>query len=413
MATWTVEHYEHEFTAIVVGDPEIEENGALINTVAPENLHFVWQLAELGPSEIDYEVSLTATDTITDDPVVSLDFVRPYFQDFALYRDAQLLMGGMITGLNIEAGGECVKIAGKDWLHYLERRMWPYDATLSYVNWPTGFRFKVTAAEIGQIVTDVIETVRDVSGNYPGPPNDLTFPSYSLKFVVDCDDTTVNRNYEISAFETSNVYDLVRSLSQMDKDDGGFDFYMTPDRPPATTFRLVYPEIGNPAVPIYTLEIDEPTAFANMLELGYTDSGPEASHVLGVGAGQATRAGGVNKHLRIVSARTRRLDKSGDFGDVKNLGTLESKTLAELNRAWRSIHEIPILVDPATIPNFWTVTQPGEYIMVDYDLFGHHVNSVQKIVSMDVTVDLEGNERVLFGLNQQVDGGATSVASDP
>jgi len=414
MPDWTVEHYEHEFTPVSVGHPEIKDDGALIQTVRPENLHFILNLGVVGPSEIDYEISLSALDEDGNPAVRKNDdgesLIAADRTDFALRRSdiGDPILAGMHTMVpDGQAGDECMKVAGKDWLHYLERRHWPYDAALSYVNWPDGFRFKVTAAEIGQIVKDILETVRDVSPNYPDPPDDDN-PSYSLGFTVDVDDTGKTINFEIPPFESSSIYELVQQLSQMDHpapgSGGGFDFYMSP----AKVFRLVYPELGNPAAPIYTLEVDVASELANMLETGFTNTGPTATHVLGVGAGRATRQGGVNKHFRANSARYRRLDKIADFGDVKNLDLLESLTAAELSFEANPIHEIPITIDPNAkdadgadlFPGFWSTARPGKYIAVTYDLGFHKIDSVQKIVSMDCTADNHGNETVVLGLNQ-------------
>lgn len=400
---WLVDHYEHEFVPVVVGEPEIEDSGELIETVRPENLHFILRLGSLGPEDADYEISRYALNEGSAS-AVSLDMVGAYRTDFRIRRSdiPTAILAGMHTaapsGDDGENPNDSVRIAGKGWLHYLERRCWPYDADLSYVNWPDGFRFKVAAAEIGDIIKDLLETIRDVSPNYPDPPDD-DFPSYSLAFTVDCDSTGHNRNFEIDAFESQSMYEIVQSLSQAEKTEGGFDFNMTPSK----VFRLVAPEDGDPDDPIFTLEVDAITHVANMLDAAFTNTGPEATHVLGVGAGTSTRQGGVNKHFRANSARYRRLDTVRDFGDVKDLDTLEGLTSGALSFGANPVHEIPITVNPADIPDFWNITRPGKYITVDYDFGWHHIESVQRIVEMDCSVDLEGNERVALSLNQYYD----------
>jgi hypothetical protein len=209
-----------------------------------------------------------------------------------------------------------VKISGKSYLHWLETRGWPYDASLSYVNWPSGFRFKVAAADIGQIVKDILETVRDLSPNFPsGPGSTLATRSFSLDFIVDVDEVGKNINFEIDRFDPQTLYDIVTGLGQGADDDGGFEFIMTVDK----VFRLAAPSFGDPDSPVLELAVDVDTNLPNMTAVSQTNTGPEATHVLGVGAGTSNRQGGVNKHFRKNSSIFRRIDKVSDFGDVKNL----------------------------------------------------------------------------------------------
>lgn len=386
-----------------------QHNRTLVARVAPENLRFTKQLGVMGPHDFDCEISLSATDP-EGRVVVSPAFIGPYRTDFELRRAdlAHPVMAGIITSFGgAGAGEEHVKISGKDWLHYLERRCWPYDATLSYVNWPDGFRFKATAAEIGQIVKDMLETIRDVSPAYPAAGT-----SYSLDFTVDVDNTGHSRNYEIGRFESQSIYDLIRDLASADKADGGFDFLMTWDK----KFRLVYPELGDPDAPAISLEIDAATQMVNMLELGQTNTGPEGTHYLGVGAGTSTKQGGVNKHFRNNSRIFRRLDVVKDFGDVKDLDALEAFTSSALSMGANPLHEVPVKVDPSAIPGFWTKVRPGVYADVRYDLgYARLPNEValpQRIVSMECDVDLDGNESVSLGLNQHFDISANAGLAD-
>lgn len=427
---WYLDHYEHEFTPVVVGMPAIQFDGNLIQTVRPENLHFVLRLGVLGAEDIDYELSRNALDT-GGGGAVSEDSVGAYRTDFQLRRsnnptpfvdpDEILVLAGMHTaapaGQDGETPNEFVKIAGKGYLDYLDHRIWPYDADLSYVNWPDGFRFKVVAGEIGQMVKDILETVRDVSPNYPSapdPPGAGGHPSYSMQYIVDCDDTTHNRDYEIAPFETSTILQLITTLAQAEKSQGGFDFYMYWDNVTdfAPKFRLVSPDVGDPTSPIFTLEVDATTHLANIREAEFTNTGPEATHVLGLGAGTASRQGGINKHSRENSARFRRLDKAADFGEVKDLDTLEGLTIESVGFGLQPVHEIPITVDARDITDFWSITRPGQYIQVNYDFGWHTVNSVQRIVEMDCTISLEGEERVVLSLNQYYDPDPADPVTD-
>lgn len=401
-ADWTIDLREHDRT--------------LVATVQPESLHFRMQLGVDGPHEINFETSMQATDE-DGQRIVRPAFVGPYRNDWYLKRVgvAHPIMAGPLTAPygGADAAEEHVKFGGKDWLHRLELRNWPYDFELSYVNWPDGFRFKVAAAEVAQIVKDVLETVRDLSPNFPGPP-DGGNPSYfePRGMTVDVDNTGKTRNYEIARFESSTIYDLIRDLASADKADGGFDFLITWDR----VFRLVYPELGDPNAPVIDLGIDPETGHVNMLAVEQTNAGPTCTHVLGVGAGSANKQGGVNKHFPHNSSIFGRIDKIEDFGDVKDLDALESLTSSYLSFHANPVHEVPVKVDPNQIPDFWTKVRPGRYADVHYDLgyarIPNEVNLPQRIVSVECVVDTDGNEEVTLGLNQHFNISANAGLDD-
>jgi hypothetical protein len=409
---WEIDYFNQDGSS----DPNSKD---LVATVRPENLQFTFQEGQNGPHEVNSECSRYAKD---DDGnfIVEDGFIGPYRSDFALRRSD--LTNPLITGMVTPYGGadpseDHVKISGKSYLHYLERRHWPYDPGdgetpgLSYVNWPDGFRFKVADADTGQIIKDILETVRDLSPNFPDPPGStLATRSFSLDFTVDVDDTGHNINYEITPFESQSIYELIKSLSEgVRADKAAFDFYMTWDK----VFRLVYPEVGDPAHPVLFLEVDVETGKANMTAAQQTNTGPQCTHVLGVGAGTSTKAGGVNRHFRHNSSIFRRLDEITDFGDVKNLGALISLTAGTLSFGANPVHEVSIEVDPNQIPHFWQrVRPPGQYVMVDYDLGYARINSVQKIVSIDCTVTPEGDETAVLNLNQHYNVDSSTGLAD-
>ncbi len=91
---------------------------------------------------------------------------------------------------------------------------------------------------------------------------------------------------------------------------------------------------------------------------------------------------------------------------------LERLTGGSLSTGVDPQHEIPIIVDPATIPGFWDLATPGAYIVVNYELTAHAVANTFKIVSMDASVDQEGNELVTLGINTAQDVVGSSGLDD-
>ena len=63
-------------------------------------------------------------------------------------------------------------------------------------------------------------------------------------------------------------------------------------------------------------------------------------------------------------------------------------------------HQVTLKVDPAKIPNFWTVIAPGYTLWINIDLIAHQIDSAQEIVNMNCSVNNEGDAIVDFGLEQ-------------
>lgn len=484
MAVWTLETYTHENV----------NGGALVNTIAPENLHFVLNLPQVGGvSTVDFEVSFGAVDAVSGEPLVSHDFISPKQHDFLLKRSDldDPIMGGIITEVSGQDDGDppidSVGVSGSDWLFYLTGRQWPYDADphddapngWSLVPWmgpagaggAGGLFYNIFASEIADIVRGILETIRDMSANWPADPDEMAnyrgvwlsgaayvvddcvsddgqiwkavadntgdeppsgswvaiFPSFSLPFTTDggdFDHTGKTIDYQIATFDTSSIFDLIQTLSQAGLENGGFDFEITWDK----RFKLHAPEIGDPDVPIFEIVVDGTPAFANALSVGFTNDGPRWTHFLGTAAGSAGggtnnatgNQGGINKHFRASSAAFRRWDGSSSFGTVRgknnaslaDLDLLESLTSLQLAFGSNPAHTIPIEVKPRDIDGFWLAARPGQYVNVIYDLGFHKINSVQKIISMDCTVDTEGEETVTLGFNQFYDASDTSGLDD-
>lgn len=420
MPAWKIDHLEHgDFMPTGAGADIEAGSDDPIATFSPDNLQFTLQLGKLGPGTISYEVGVGARNDLDDTLLVAHEFVGAYRTDFRLRRGDLAIMEGMHTPApsmsDEDRPVEKILIAGQDFLHYLQRRMWPYDADLSYVDWPDGFRFKVAGGEIGQIVKDILETVRDVSPNWPAAPDALGTGggmfSYGLGYTLDIDNTAVTTNYEISAMDTTTIYDLISALAGNARGLGGFDFGMSLSK----VFYLRYPELSTIDSPVATIEVDGDTFRANARSIGFTNDGPQATHFLGMGAGTSGQAGGVNRHFRANSAVYRRLDDSVDYGDVKNLTLLENLTGGALSTGANPIFEIPIVVNPADFPDvdFWNTFQPGVYVTVNYDLLAHALASAQKIVSMDCTVSQEGDELVTLGFNRGDQGDPSAGLADP
>ena len=68
----------------------------------------------------------------------------------------------------------------------------------------------------------------------------------------------------------------------------------------------------------------------------------------------------------------------------------------------QEVHEIELTVDPTIVGDFWETIRPGFAIWLRQDLQLHELNSAQRIVSMDCTIDNEWNAEVKLGFESDL-----------
>lgn len=371
MADWTVKH-------------RLRADNTLIGTFKPEALKFTLNDGE--PHVISYDISL-------GNPGVFHDFVGPYRTTFELWRDTTQIMGGLHTlPLNITTKDQAAHISGKDWLHDLERRHFPFDArdTHAYdhvINSPhvEGVTYQANQVDVALILKNILDKVYAMPYSLA-----LTYPTLTTNLGIPI-------NYQLALADDSDILSIVSGLSD---NYPGFHFEVLNSK----ELRLYSPHKYDIAVAndqslanhIYT------DAASGLLDVDFTNAGPEGTHIFGQGAGY----GGSPKIGSTLGALANqgvygRLDLSVDFGDIPSRALVESRTRARFGWGLQPVHEITIDVDPGAVgDSFWTLQRPGEAIWVNTDLYAHYLDSPQEIVSVDVTVDEEGNESATMALNQ-------------
>jgi hypothetical protein len=396
-----IEHMGHDFS--------------VFQTFRPENLHFVKKISEV--ESIEYEISNTARDNsgnliVYRDIPTDQDMVKPdkhYFRLFYTESDVRTdLMAGKIDATNMARGREFVRIQGKDWLGYLEQRKIPFNPNSGVPTWaddnlfgptitstipPDGTSYHVTGRDVGSIVEDVVTFA------FSKPHSDpmITAVEPLLGYTYD--------HFELALGDSTTILQIVDGLSEYWP---GFDYRVSVDR----ALVLWTPHrFGNPD----TTADDGPTG-ANIawtfgdtyghppLDLEFTNNGVQASHLLGRGAGsKGSKQYAIGKALGASDIQTAvgRIDDDVDFGEqAKTQGTVSMRTRKEFIFRAQEVHEITLTVDPRQIPNFWSVIRPGFAVWVREDMIMHEVNSAQKVISMDCTVNNQGDATVQLGLNQ-------------
>lgn len=357
MANWQIRHRTH--------------NGDLLHTIDPENLNFTINLDD--PHDISYEVS-TDNPVIEEENTAEGDWLGAYQHDWELLRDGEIITGmaGMVTSINIPSGQEVVKVTGKSWLHYLERRHYPFDP-----HNPLTWRLRMHNEDVCDIIHEMLTATlsRDYSLNI-----DL------LDLVAR---TTFDSSLRIEFGDTEDMLSKIKTLAE---GKPGFDFEILENK----EFRLYYPEYSDPTILAFMMITGSPETVVHTdsaLETEWTDNGPEGTHLLAFGAGSSYKMG--RNYGSTEGQQTfRRLDHSMDFGDQPNFDALEKLAKGALRAAVRPQREVPIKVAPENINDFWNVVRPGVYFESRTNIYGHQVTGTKKLVSIDAEITNEGEELV-------------------
>ena len=370
MAEWLVKH-------------RLREDDSLITTLRPEHLSFT--LNTDAPHELSYEVSLSS-------PAVFHDFVGPKRTTFELWRDDLQIMGGIHTNHAVSTSDQFCHVTGKDWMVDLTWRHFPFDPRDGHwydyaIGSPTtaGIAYQAAATDVAEIIKNLLDVTY-------GRPNslDLTYPTLITNLGIPV-------NFSLSIGDATSMYEIINGLSE---NYPGFHFEVLTTK----ELRLYSPHK-------YDIAVADDSSLANHIytdaasgleDVDFENTGPQGTHIFGQGAGlSGNRVGIALGTPALNEAVYGRIDMVEDFGDIPSAALVESRTRGAFNFGLQPVHEISITVNPMAIgPSFWTLQRPGEAIWLDVDLISHRIQSAQEIVSMDVTVDEEGNESCTMKLNQ-------------
>src|SRR4029078_9533119 len=91
----------------------------------------------------------------------------PYAANFEMWRGNSLVTDGMVTSINLNKDRDTILVSGKDWKHYLQRRIYPFSPE-DYITYADATRYacwdtwpKKWVQPDGQTVT-VNRMVRDL-----------------------------------------------------------------------------------------------------------------------------------------------------------------------------------------------------------------------------------------------------------
>lgn len=369
MARWTIEHSNTwDFSDI-------------FQTILPQNLHFIKRHRDIG--SIEYSISLSATDPVTGDRIVSRNFIRPYGTYWRLKRDNKVIMAGWHTALSGNLRGESVSVQGKDWADYLGKRHFPFD--------PRNRDYYVDTNQGGTVGVIGIWSNVDAIGPVKKILDETLAINYSIDFTYQSTDIGCDIYYRVDPGDTSSVLSLLDGVANSWP---GFEWDISPAR--HINFYVPF-KYGVPSsvVPVWTfLGTDD-----GLIELSLTNNGITATHILGQGTGNTMKEGWVRSYLNGEQEYSR-IDLVETYEILSQDEGIYQQTIAGLADALQPQHEVNLVCNPEEIPDFWNRFEPGFAVGIVVDLEWHKIENMHQILDMDVTVDNNANE--LVTMNVQV-----------
>lgn len=374
----------------------------VFQTFRPEKFQCVLNCRQ--PDTISYEISNSAKtmaggNVIFRNPVDNTSMIGEYRTGWLFRQGFTPISAGLHTMLNTKGGDEFCSVGGKDWLHYFEKRQFPFNGAsvmaeslspkygLAYEGGPS--------TDIATHLNAILNAVFAKTGSWP-----IGYPTANGIFALAALGKQIPLDIPIG--DQSFISDMI---SQMSDIPPGFDYEVTWDM----LLNIASPYFfGDPTTFDITLSTDSHWTYLfdgsddahTPFEIEFTGTGPIATHVTGYGDGSPQMA--VSKGYAPGRTQFHRLDASYDFSNVSNRSVLDDMTSRQLAYGLNPVHEIPVSVLPSQITNFWTKFKPGRAIFIDYDLEIHQIQSGQRIVSMTINDDDTGDGEpvVNLGLNQ-------------
>ena len=345
-----------------------------------------------------------------------------------------LISSGMLTQTNLSKNRDTVLIAGKDWLHYLQRRIYPFDPELyvsdrGWIQWPRlwpdtrgvygprDFVANPTLADYMRKI-DVAIIVRELilAMKYEPPqiiedpadyPRGSQWPAGvgTMLGVPDIrqnlKETGQETSYKIFPGDSTTIFDHITKLSeQVEK---GFEFDILPEN---LEFKLWSPRKHPSTTPIYTFQPTTEEATGMIEGFDWTNEGPDATYLVGLGT-HGKKVGAVWTDLDNVDVFGR-LDAVHDFGEVS-----DPDMLLDMLKDQNDLHpqrklELELLNPEFMTPNFYTGGRPRNLIGGSVHVIAafqpyRTVNAVFRVNAINWRVDGSTNEYAALELEMVYD----------
>jgi len=320
------------------------------------------------------------------DPELFRNAIGPYRTDYTIYRGSSIITGGIVTSLNMNKDRQTLMVGGFDWLHYLKRRIYPFDPELylngDWANWPkkwgSGSSTGVDTGLIARSLITAMENTGHGAGIFAG-----TTP------------TGYDGRYKIFPGDPTTIFDHIRTLSEMGSD--GFEFAISP----TTGQFFIYPGGRDSNVTQYTLTPSTDEENGAIIDFDWNNTGPRGTWTLGLGSGDKVRnLGSIKTDIESLEM-FRQLDIVEDYGQVGSQDMLDKKTAFDGSTNLGPERTLAIsILNPAFLSrNFYTGGRPrsliGNRIRVIYPFYGYRtVNAWWIVNAINFNILESGNEEI-------------------
>lgn len=349
---------------------------------------------------------------------ITRDQFVPYEVNYEVWRQSTgsgvCISDGMLTSLNLNFNRDTVLVAGKDWKHYLQRRIYPFTPE-DYITynptkpnnfwdkWPKQWPYDPIndpAPDIATIIRDLLLSMRTGEAvDAQTSPRPTVWADGVPDITWNISDTGVTiPSYTIYPGDQTTIYDHIQKISEM-KD--GFEWDITPI---SHEFKLWAPQrYVNNAWWTYWFAPSDFEVDGAVTEFDWTNEGPNGTYLIGLGSGEH-KMGATWTTVKNVDAYGR-LDLVYDYGEIKSYDMILNK-LKDQNDLWAQKKLQLTLLNPEFLPtNFYTGGRPrsliGDTVRVTYFFRPlHQVNAFFQVNAIKWNVDPSTNENVTLELMQ-------------
>lgn len=344
---------------------------------------------------------------------IGRDEFGPYRTLYEVWRQSSgagvCVSDGMLTSINLNFNRDTVLISGKDWKHYLQRRIYPftpedyitYNAAAKHMffdKWPKKW-MTVTQGPIPikRIIRDLLLSMRT------GEPVDELTTDRPTATALGVPDITWNISttggtegtYKIYPGDETTIYDHIQKLSEM-KD--GFEWDILPI---TKEFKLWMPTKYSENVPVYTFQVTGDETGGAITDFDWTNDGPDGTYLLGLGSGRH-KIGATWTYIPSLE-KFGRYDLVYDYGEVQGYDMILQK-LKDQNDLHPQKKLTLTILNPEFLPtNFYTADRPRSLIANTVRVIRdfaplHKVDAYFKINAINWSVDQSTNEYVSLEL---------------
>ena len=350
---------------------------------------------------------------------ITRDQFAPYRTHYEIKRQSvgtgNVISSGMITSVNLNKDRDTILVSGKDWAHYLQRRVYPFkpEAYIAFDGanefhywpfWPRKWFEPVFPGEIPlkRVIRDLLASMRtDVPLDYRQAMSlGASLPSAPgvppITWNIDVDSGPLGK-YKIYPGDQTSIFDHIQAVSELSSK--GFDWDIHPE---TLEFRLWYPrKYVNDWAAHYQFISSGEEAGGQIVEFDWTNEGPDGTYLYGYGATDH-KIGATWKYNPSIN-QFGRYDLVYDYGEVSNYEMILDRLKDQNDLHPQKKLSLALLNPEFLTPNFYTGGRPrallGAPIQVLHDFTPYHrVDAHFRVNAIRWAIDGSSNETVTLEL---------------